>query len=64
MGYKTTRICPQCGKKNTDNWPLVIDGELCEGGCQECCEAYCDKTWWQQVDAINYINEQLDKVKA
>ena len=41
--------CPGCGRSNTDDWPLEIEGEILEGGCQECWEADCDKSWWEMV---------------
>jgi len=39
--------CPRCGEENTDNWPLTIDGEVKDGGCQMCWEAECAKSWWE-----------------
>ena len=38
--------CPKCGKENTDNWPLEINGEIVDGGCQECWEIEWDEKWW------------------
>ena len=45
-------ICPKCGRENDDDWPLDIDGEIKEGGCQDCWEAACDKSWWEMVEAF------------
>jgi len=39
--------CPKCGKLNEDDWPLEINGEIVEGGCQDCWEEQCDKAWWE-----------------
>ena len=44
--------CPNCGELNDDDWPLVIDGETKEGGCQACWEAECDKSWWEYLEMI------------
>lgn len=44
--------CPKCGIENDDNWPLEIDGEILEGGCQDCWEAACDESWWDAVEVI------------
>lgn len=41
--------CPGCGRWNTDDWPLEIEGEILEGGCQECWEAACSESWWEMV---------------
>ena len=27
-------ICPLCGVKNSDNWPVTVEGIVKEGGCQ------------------------------
>jgi hypothetical protein len=48
--------CPKCGVENDDNWPLEIDGEIKDGGCQDCWEADCDEAWW-------LAHEQVGKVK-
>ena len=47
-------ICPnpKCGIENDDNWPLEIDGEILEGGCQDCWEAACSVDWWDAVEAL------------
>ena len=42
--------CPKCGIENEDDWPLEIDGEIVEGGCQECWESACSKSWWEMVE--------------
>lgn len=46
--------CPVCKKENDDNWPIEVkteDGmfEIMDGGCQDCWEEQCDKTWWEEV---------------
>jgi len=38
--------CLKCGKENTDDWPLEINGKIKPGGCQECWEIECDNKWW------------------
>lgn len=48
--------CPKCGIENDDNWPLEIDGEVEEGGCQGCWEADCADAWWEMVEYIGAIN--------
>jgi hypothetical protein len=48
----TKYICPKCEAINTDNWPLEINGEIVDGGCQECWEEACDKSWWEMLEAI------------
>ena len=45
--------CPKCGVENDDNWPLEIDGEIKEGGCQDCWEAACSESWWEMVECID-----------
>ena len=42
--------CPKCGKENTDDWPLEIGDEITEGGCQDCWENQCDKSWWNAIE--------------
>jgi len=41
--------CPKCGKENTDNWPLEINGKIVDGGCQDCWEVECYNKWWLAV---------------
>ena len=48
-------ICPKCGKENTDNWPLDIDGQIKEGGCQTCWESETSTKWWDMVDQFEAI---------
>jgi hypothetical protein len=53
--------CPKCGFENDDNWPLDINGEIKEGGCQDCWESACSESWWEYVEKINKdggLNEQ------
>jgi len=42
--------CPKCGTENKDDWPLEIGDEIVEGGCQECWETACSKSWWEMVE--------------
>ena len=59
MSQEQLKSCPLCGELNNDDWPLEIDGEIIEGGCQTCFERQCDRDWW----AIGKILEELeDKV--
>lgn len=55
-------ICPVCGKLNIDDWPVEVDGEIQNGGCQDCWEAQCDESWWDAVEtcgrAIDFIKEE------
>ncbi len=47
--------CPQCNKENDDNWPLRINNKIVDGGCLDCWEDECDKSWWKNVIAINKL---------
>jgi len=47
--------CPKCEKENEDDWPLMIDGEPKDGGCQECWEAECDEAWWEYGEYLESI---------
>jgi len=49
--------CPKCGKMNDDNWPLTIDGEIKEGGCQMCWEEESDEAWWE---ACRYMDQAVN----
>jgi hypothetical protein len=33
--------CPICGRLNSDNYPLIIDGDKVMGGCIKCWEFQC-----------------------
>ena len=46
--------CPKCGRLNTDNWPLEINGKIEEGGCQECWEEQCDENWWRVNTILDF----------
>ena len=52
--------CPKCGKKNEDNWPLWVDGEILYGGCQECYEDQCDREWWNMVNYNQKLHENTN----
>lgn len=54
-------ICPRCGIENSDNWPIRVDGKIKDGGCQDCWESECDRTWWNTVIAIGRYGYYLDK---
>lgn len=47
--------CPKCKKENDDNWPLIISGEVLDGGCQECWEAECSVSWWMVVEKLRGV---------
>lgn len=47
------RKCPKCGQLNDDDWPLKIKDQICDGGCQDCWESECDKSWWKMINKIN-----------
>ena len=51
-------ICPKCGTENKDNWPLYIDGEIKDGGCQDCWEDESDKMWWKMIKKIFKIHRR------
>ena len=38
--------CPKCNIENNDNWPVTVNSDIKEGGCQECWESECDEIWW------------------
>lgn len=48
-------ICPLCGKENTDNWPVVVNGVIKQGGCQDCWEKQSDGDWWKAVVGVDKI---------
>lgn len=50
--------CPACGEENTDSWPIHVNGEVVDGGCQKCWENDCDHLWWEQVRAIEVMHEK------
>jgi hypothetical protein len=47
--------CPICGEMNDDDWPLDIDGNIVDGGCQTCWEAESDLEYWNMVNALNNV---------
>lgn len=49
------KACPLCGKENDDDWPIEVNGEIKDGGCQDCWEAQCDAEWWKMVITIDRI---------
>ena len=52
-------ICPECSIENADNWPINVDGEVKEGGCQECWEKDSDAQWWGQVRLLQGLYGRL-----
>lgn len=48
-------VCPICGKENSYNWPVELNGETKEGGCQDCWERQCGDEWWKTMKAIDTI---------
>lgn len=51
-------ICPKCGKENDDNWPVIINDQIMDGGCQDCWEKECDQSWWKAVIMLNEFKEK------
>ena len=49
---KIEQVCPLCGVLNEDDWPLDIDGEIKDGGCQDCWEAQTSAGWWDMVGSL------------
>jgi hypothetical protein len=47
--------CPICGTENDYNWPLQVDGQIKDGGCQDCWEKQSDKEWWKMVVEIDKV---------
>lgn len=54
--------CPKCGQENTDNWPLRINGEIKEGGCQECWETQSSEAWWEMIAQIGETIKRIGKL--
>ena len=52
-------VCPECSIENADNWPINVDGEVKEGGCQECWEKDSDAQWWGQVRLLQGLYGRL-----
>jgi len=51
------RKCPNCGTPNNDNWPLRVKGRIIDGGCQECWEEECDRSWWEMMGRVMELLE-------
>ena len=47
--------CPLCGTINSDDWPIEVDGEIVQGGCQECWEKQSDAAWWKMAVAVDTL---------
>jgi len=47
--------CPLCNIENDDNWPVSVNGDIKEGGCQECWEQQCDDAWWDQLEGKKIV---------
>jgi hypothetical protein len=45
-------ICPLCGLENDYDWPITVNGEIKDGGCQECWEAECAREWWKMIEVL------------
>lgn len=45
-------ICPKCKKEHNDGWPIEVDSEIKDGGCQDCWEAQSDAMWWKMVEVF------------
>ncbi len=53
--------CPQCGRENTDDWPLRVEQQVMTGGCQACWEAESDRGWWEYgrvLEEAGLINQE------
>lgn len=46
------KVCPKCGKTNTDDWPIKVSKGIKWGGCQMCWELECDEGWWAAVNSL------------
>jgi len=57
------KACPGCGKYNTDDWPIEVDGKIKDCGCQDCWEAQCDELWWEAVKTYGRIIELMREEK-
>ncbi len=47
--------CPNCGIWNADNWPITVNHEVVDGGCQNCWETEIDTKWWGYITG-EYLN--------
>ena len=54
--FPTPTACGQCNRDTSGEmtWP----GENGTEVCQDCWEAECSRSWWEQVNAINAIYHQ------
>lgn len=41
--------CPKCNKENNDNWPITVNNNIVDGGCQDCWETEIDDDWWNTL---------------
>jgi hypothetical protein len=47
------RHCPRCNARIESydlTWPIWIDGDVVDGGCQDCWETQCAGAWWEFVE--------------
>lgn len=57
----TANHCPRCGhdrEPNDSGWPILVDGEIRDGGCQNCWEADCDEAWWRMAKCLPVNGEE------
>lgn len=47
--------CPIYGKKNDDNWLVLLDNVIIEGGCQDCFEVQSDNSWWEEMERVGRL---------
>ena len=52
--------CPVCGRENTDDWPVEVDGKIEAGGCQNCWERQSDAAWWDAVISLDKLLAAVD----
>lgn len=53
--------CPKCGNESDADWPLTVDGENRDGGCQLCWEKECSESWWDEMDTIHGLSDESKK---
>ena len=53
--------CPKCGNDTNISWPVLVDGKIVNGGCQECWEVESDDAWWDAVGGVR-LEGKMNKV--
>lgn len=55
--------CPCCGAETDADWPVMCsDGEIRDGGCQDCWETQCDESWWEMARGLPSPADEGDEI--